>query len=95
MVSLQLDNVEGPWWDRLAPKKSVLVKITGGPATPEVKLMPKHKKNAEVGEKKAVYSSVIIILQEDAESFNCEANEEVKFWYWITIQQCTHIINNR
>jgi glutamyl-tRNA synthetase len=44
-------------------------------------LIPKHKKNAKVGEKKTVYSSLIIIEQEDAESFNCEANEEVKLWH--------------
>jgi len=41
-------------------------------------LIPKHKKNAEVGEKKTVYSSLIIIEQEDAASFDCEANEEVR-----------------
>jgi len=53
--------------------------------------MPKHKKNAEVGEKKTVYSSVIIISQEDAESFNSEANEEVKLRHLIVIQ-CAHTI---
>lgn len=37
--------------------------------------MPKHKKNAEVGEKKTVYSSNILVEQEDAQSF--EDNEEV------------------
>ena len=70
--------------------KSVLVKITDGPATPEVKLIPKHKKNAKVGEKKTVYSSLVIIEQEDAESFDYEANEEVTLWYLIVIQ-CAHI----
>ena len=69
--------------------KSVLVKIIDGPATPEVKLIPKHKKNAKVGEKKTVYSSAIIIEQEDAKSFNYEANEEVKSRYSIVIQ-CAH-----
>ena len=71
--------------------RSVLVKITDGPATPEVKLVPKHKKNAEVGKKKTVYSSVIIIEQEDAESFNYETNEEVKSRHLIVIQ-CAHVI---
>ena len=66
-------------------QKSVLVKITGGPATPEVKSVPKHKKNVEVGEKKTVYSSVIIIAQEDAELFNVEANEEVKLPHLIMV----------
>jgi glutamyl-tRNA synthetase len=40
-----------------------------------VKTLPKHKKNAEIGEKKTVYTSEIIIEQEDAVSF--EDNEEV------------------
>lgn len=71
--------LKGSFFDiRVILSKSVIVKITGGPDTPEVKSLPKHKKNAEVGEKKTVYSSVIIISQEDAESFNSEANEEVK-----------------
>ena len=69
---------------------SVLVKINGGPTTPVVKLMPKHKKNAEVGEKKTVYSSDIIITQEDAESFNIEANEEVKLWQFNHDPVCSY-----
>ena len=47
----------------------------GGPAAPEVKSLPKHKKNPDVGEKKTVFSSNILIEQEDAASF--EDNEEV------------------
>ena len=46
------------------------MKITGGPETVEVKTLPKHKKNAEVGEKKTVYSSDILIEQDDALSFD-------------------------
>jgi len=42
----------------------------------EVKTLPKHKKNPEVGEKKTVYTSSILIDQEDALSF--EDNEEVR-----------------
>ena len=41
--------------------------------------MPKHKKNPEVGEKKSVYSSSILIDQDDALSF--EDNEEVRWFY--------------
>jgi hypothetical protein len=54
---------------------SVWVTLNGGPTTPEVKLLPKHKKNAEVGEKKTVYASSIILEQQDAASF--EDQEEV------------------
>jgi glutamyl-tRNA synthetase len=52
------------------------VTIKGGPASVEVKALPKHKKNLEVGEKKTVYSSAILVEQEDALSF--EDQEEVR-----------------
>jgi glutamyl-tRNA synthetase len=57
-------------------KYSVPVTIQGGPLDSEIKTLPKHKKNPEVGEKKTVYSSNILIDQEDAVSF--EGNEEVR-----------------
>lgn len=41
--------------------------------------MPKHKKNPEVGEKKTVYASSILIDQDDALSF--EDNEEVRWFF--------------
>lgn len=49
--------------------------INGGPPTPETKIIPKHKKNADIGSKKTVYSSKILIEQQDAISF--DENEEV------------------
>lgn len=55
---------------------SVPVTIKGGPATPEIKSLPKHKKNAEIGEKKTVYTSSILVEQEDAISFDDQ--EEVR-----------------
>ena len=54
---------------------SVPVVIKGGPTEAEVKSKPKHKKNPDVGEKQTVYSSNIVIEQEDAVSF--EDQEEV------------------
>lgn len=51
------------------------VTIKDGPPTPEIKTLPKHKKNPEVGEKKTVYTSTILLEQEDAASF--EDQEEV------------------
>lgn len=54
---------------------SVPVTISGGPAGVEVKALPLHKKNAEIGEKQTVYSSTILLEQEDAASF--EDREEV------------------
>lgn len=52
------------------------VTISDGPAGPEVKKLPKHKKNPEVGEKATVFSSSLLVEQEDAVSF--EDNEEVR-----------------
>lgn len=54
--------------------------VNGGPAEPELKTLPKHKKNPDVGEKQTVFSSNIIIEQEDAVSF--EDNEEVTLMDW-------------
>lgn len=49
--------------------------VKGGPSNSEIKLIPKHKKNADIGSKKTVYSSNIFIEQKDAISF--DENEEV------------------
>ncbi|KAF8911025.1 glutamate-tRNA ligase [Gymnopilus junonius] len=90
VVSLEWDSI---WTtnkkiiDPVAPRhwaivkdQAVPVKINGGPSSPEVKLVPKHKKNADVGEKKTVYSSDILVEQEDAASF--EDNEEITLMDW-------------
>jgi len=90
IVSLEWDSI----WalnkkiiDPIAPRfwtvlkaKYVLVTIQGGPPGPEVKTLPKHKKNPEVGEKKTVYSSSILIDQEDAVSFG--DSEEITLMDW-------------
>lgn len=55
---------------------SVLATVNGGPVGVEVKTLPLHKKNPEVGEKQTVYSSTILLEQEDAASF--EDQEEVR-----------------
>lgn len=54
---------------------SVKVHVTGGPEKPEVRTLPAHKKNPEVGDKKTVFSSDLLMEQVDAESFG--DNEEV------------------
>ncbi|KAL0946792.1 hypothetical protein HGRIS_012965 [Hohenbuehelia grisea] len=73
--------------DPIAPRHWALLKenlvpvtIKGGPAAPEVKSVPKHKKNAEIGDKKTVYSSTIFLEQEDAASFDDQ--EEVTLMDW-------------
>ncbi|KAI5118016.1 hypothetical protein M0805_003453 [Coniferiporia weirii] len=69
--------------DPIAPRfcavaTSGLVEVTlkDVPAEPEVKTLPRHKKNADIGTKKTVFSNTIVIEQEDAKSFT--ENEESK-----------------
>ena len=50
--------------------------MKGGPERPEVREVPRHKKNPDIGTKKTVYSSTILIEQEDARTF--AENEEVQ-----------------
>ncbi|KAJ7721549.1 glutamate-tRNA ligase [Mycena maculata] len=90
VVSLEWDSI----WatnkkiiDPIAPRhwaiiteKMVPVTITGGPTSPEIKSLPKHKKNADIGEKKTVYTSAILVEQEDALSF--EDQEELTLMDW-------------
>ena len=56
------------------------VTVNGGPSSPEIKTLPRHKKNPEIGEKKTVYSSQILIEQEDAASFDDQ--EEITLMDW-------------
>jgi len=51
------------------------VTINGGPSVPETRTLPRHKKNPDVGEKQTVFTSTILVEQEDAASF--EDQEEV------------------
>ncbi|RKP05105.1 tRNA synthetases class I, catalytic domain-containing protein, partial [Thamnocephalis sphaerospora] len=47
----------------------VAATLADGPAAPEVRAMPKHKKNAAVGEKQTVFGPEVYLTQEDAASF--------------------------
>ncbi|KAF9500578.1 glutamate-tRNA ligase [Pleurotus eryngii] len=74
-----IDTFAPRHWAILKDQK-VPVTIKGGPATPEVKMVPKHKKNAEIGEKQTVYTSTILVEQADAASF--EDQEEITLMDW-------------
>ncbi|THH29089.1 hypothetical protein EUX98_g5103 [Antrodiella citrinella] len=74
-----IDPIAPRFW-AISKEGKVSVTIKGGPAVPEVKTLPKHKKNAEIGEKKTVFSSQILVEQEDAQSF--EDQEEVTLMDW-------------
>ncbi len=70
-----IDPIAPRFWS-LHKEKLVSVTLTNGPATPEVKDVPKHKKNPQVGTKRTIYSSNIYVEQDDAASF--EDQEEVR-----------------
>lgn len=55
--------------------------MNGGPSTVEIKSLPLHKKNPDVGTKKTVYADTILLEQEDAKSFalNEEVSINIKF----------------
>ncbi|EKM55113.1 uncharacterized protein PHACADRAFT_173184 [Phanerochaete carnosa HHB-10118-sp] len=74
-----IDPVAPRFW-AITKQDLVPITIAGGPAEPEIRSLPKHKKNPEVGEKKTIFSSNIIIEQEDAASF--EDNEEITLMDW-------------
>ncbi|KAH8106901.1 glutamate-tRNA ligase [Cristinia sonorae] len=74
-----IDPIAPRFW-AISKEGKVPVTIKGGPAAPEVKALPKHKKNPEVGEKKTVFSSQIFVEQEDALSF--EDQEEITLMDW-------------
>ncbi|KAL4244909.1 class-I aminoacyl-tRNA synthetase family protein [Abortiporus biennis] len=74
-----IDPIAPRFW-AISKEGAVPVTIIGGPAEPEVKTLPKHKKNPDVGEKKTVFSSNILIEQEDALSFDDQ--EEITLMDW-------------
>ncbi|KAI0306394.1 glutamate-tRNA ligase [Multifurca ochricompacta] len=74
-----IDPIAPRFWSVLKTK-SVPVTIQGGPTEAEIKTLPRHKKNPDIGEKKTVYTSNILIDQEDALSF--EDNEEITLMDW-------------
>ncbi|KZT51249.1 glutamate-tRNA ligase [Calocera cornea HHB12733] len=73
-----IDPVAPRFW---AVLKENAVKVTlAGVSGVEVKSVPRHKKNPEVGEKKTVYSGEVYVEQEDAVSF--DDNEEITLMDW-------------
>ncbi|CAG8900344.1 unnamed protein product [Penicillium egyptiacum] len=61
-------------------KNVVKTTVTGGPAAPYAEEKPRHVKNAAVGMKKVVYSSSIILEQEDVKLF--KPDEEITLMNW-------------
>lgn len=71
--------------DPIAPRHTAVVNpvkihLVDGPEKPYTEKKPKHKKNADVGEKDIIYASDILIDQEDADSL--EDGEELTLMDW-------------
>jgi glutamyl-tRNA synthetase len=73
--------------DPIAPRHCAVYKdaavpviISGGPTEPVTELKPKHKKNPDLGDKKIIYSSRILIDQDDAKTL--KDNEEFTLMDW-------------
>jgi glutamyl-tRNA synthetase len=74
-----IDPVAPRFW-AIVKENSVSVTINGGPPAPEVRTLPRHKKNPDVGEKKTIFTSTILVEQEDAISFDDQ--EEITLMDW-------------
>ncbi|KDN51808.1 hypothetical protein RSAG8_00357, partial [Rhizoctonia solani AG-8 WAC10335] len=78
--------------DPVAPRhwaiaKEGMVTVTVNGAEEEVKEVPLHKKNPDVGNKKTIYSKNLIMEREDADSF--EDKEEVT---WLALPSPNHAL---
>lgn len=75
-----IDPIAPRYW-AIAEDKMVAVTVTGRDTDAAVaETKPLHKKNPEVGEKKLVYSSNLIMEQDDAKTFG--DNEEITAMDW-------------
>ncbi|KAM3417428.1 hypothetical protein BST61_g5674 [Cercospora zeina] len=61
-------------------KNKVTVTVTGGPEAPRTEEKSVHAKNADLGNKKVVFSKTIILDQADAQSF--AEDEEITLMNW-------------
>jgi glutamyl-tRNA synthetase len=73
-----IDPIAPRFW-AINKKNIVPVIVKGGPSTAETKNLPKHKKNAEIGDKTTVFSSQLFVEQDDALSF--DDDEEVSYHF--------------
>jgi glutamyl-tRNA synthetase len=69
-----------PRYTAIEEENKVPVKVIGARDAPYSELKNKHAKNADVGQKKVVYSNSIIMDQADAASF--EKDEEITLMNW-------------
>ena len=56
------------------------MRLSKGPAAPETKALAKHKKNADIGNKNVVFSSTVLLEQNDAKEI--ADGEEVTLMDW-------------
>jgi glutamyl-tRNA synthetase len=86
--------------DPVAPRHTALesasvvtCKINGGPETPYTELKPKHIKNSEIGNKRVVFASEILIDQEDAKTFKKDEEITLMGWGNAIVRSISHSLN--
>ncbi|KAF2208646.1 hypothetical protein CERZMDRAFT_48815 [Cercospora zeae-maydis SCOH1-5] len=74
-------------------KDKVTVTVTGAPEAPRTEEKPVHAKNADLGNKKVVFSKTIILDQADAQSF--VEDEEITLMNWgnAIVRKKKHTLN--
>jgi glutamyl-tRNA synthetase len=79
-LNKKIIDPNSPRYVALDKEKLTNIKIVDGPATPETKEIPVHKKNLELGNKSTYYSSNILLAHEDAKDLT--VGEEVTLMDW-------------
>ncbi|KAJ7180525.1 tRNA synthetases class I, catalytic domain-containing protein [Mycena filopes] len=79
-LNKKIIDLQAPRFWAILTANCVSVQVRNGPAEPYTKLLPKHKKNPEIGQKLTTYSSDLIIEQVDAASFH--VGEEITLMDW-------------
>lgn len=75
-------------------KDAVTVTINGGPSEPYTESKPKHLKNPDIGMKPVIYSSEILIDQEDAKTFKQDEEITLMAWGNAIVRRISHSSTN-
>ncbi|KAJ7170718.1 glutamyl-tRNA synthetase [Mycena crocata] len=80
VINKKLIDPKAPRFWAILKDNRVSVAVRNGPAESFTRVLPKHKKNPNVGNKLTVYSNTILVEQVDAVSFN--VGEEITLMDW-------------
>ena len=82
-----------PRYTAVETANKVLCHVVGAPEAPRTEMKDLHAKNADIGQKKVVYSKKIILDQADGQSF--AENEEITLMNWgnAIVKKKSHSLN--